>query len=74
MVAALTVVAGSVNRRHAAELYRQNLLLEEREQDPREQSVRDHLTGVFNRRYLEETLHGELRRAARDGRHGASVA
>ena len=33
----------------------------------REQSVRDHLTGVFNRRYMEETLERELRRASRKG-------
>jgi diguanylate cyclase (GGDEF)-like protein/PAS domain S-box-containing protein len=31
----------------------------------REQSVRDHLTGVYNRRYMEETLERELRRASR---------
>jgi diguanylate cyclase (GGDEF)-like protein/PAS domain S-box-containing protein len=31
----------------------------------REQSLRDHLTGLFNRRYLEETLNRELLRAAR---------
>jgi diguanylate cyclase (GGDEF)-like protein/PAS domain S-box-containing protein len=31
----------------------------------REQSVRDHLTGLFNRRYMEETLERELRRALR---------
>src|SRR5512142_566410 len=31
----------------------------------REQSVRDHLTGLFNRRYLEETLERELLRAIR---------
>jgi diguanylate cyclase (GGDEF)-like protein/PAS domain S-box-containing protein len=31
----------------------------------REQSVRDHLTGLFNRRYMEETLDRELLRAAR---------
>jgi len=33
----------------------------------REQSVRDHLTGVFNRRYMEETLERELFRASRKG-------
>jgi diguanylate cyclase (GGDEF)-like protein/PAS domain S-box-containing protein len=33
----------------------------------REQSVRDHLTGVFNRRYMEETLERELLRASRKG-------
>jgi diguanylate cyclase (GGDEF)-like protein/PAS domain S-box-containing protein len=31
----------------------------------REQSVRDHLTGLFNRRYLEETLEREILRASR---------
>jgi len=33
----------------------------------REQSVRDHLTNVFNRRYMEETLERELLRTARKG-------
>src|SRR5512140_3994494 len=33
----------------------------------REQSVRDHLTGLFNRRYMEETLERELLRATRKG-------
>jgi len=33
----------------------------------REQSSRDALTGLFNRRYMEETLDRELRRAAREG-------
>ena len=33
----------------------------------REQSVRDELTGLFNRRYMEETLGRELGRARREG-------
>jgi len=33
----------------------------------REQSVRDHLTGLFNRRYMEETLKREVLRASRKG-------
>lgn len=33
----------------------------------REQAVRDSLTGLFNRRYMEETFERELARAARDG-------
>jgi diguanylate cyclase (GGDEF)-like protein len=33
----------------------------------RNQSIRDPLTGLFNRRYLEETLERELRRAIRAG-------
>jgi len=32
----------------------------------REQSVRDYLTGLFNRRYMEETLDRELLRASRN--------
>ncbi len=32
-----------------------------------EQSARDHLTGLFNRRYMEETLQRELLRASRKG-------
>jgi diguanylate cyclase (GGDEF)-like protein/PAS domain S-box-containing protein len=38
----------------------------------REQSVRDHLTGLFNRRYLEETLERELHRASRN-QHPLSI-
>jgi PleD family two-component response regulator len=34
----------------------------------RGQSIRDPLTGLFNRRYLEETLERELRRAIRNKR------
>jgi diguanylate cyclase (GGDEF)-like protein len=33
----------------------------------REQSARDQLTGLFNRRYMEESLVRELRRASREG-------
>lgn len=33
----------------------------------REQSTRDYLTGLFNRRYMEETLKRELLRASRKG-------
>lgn len=34
----------------------------------RQQSIRDPLTGLFNRRYMEETLERELRRAVRHNR------
>jgi len=33
----------------------------------RSESIRDALTGLFNRRYLEETLEREIQRAARNG-------
>jgi diguanylate cyclase (GGDEF)-like protein len=42
-----------------------NLRLRER---LRNQSIRDPLTGLFNRRYLEETLERELRRSVRHAR------
>lgn len=32
----------------------------------REEAIRDHLTGLFNRRYLQETLEREISRAMRD--------
>jgi diguanylate cyclase (GGDEF)-like protein len=35
----------------------------------REQAVRDPLTGLFNRRYMEEMLHQELARASRRNKH-----
>jgi len=34
----------------------------------RQQSIRDALTGLFNRRYMEETLERELRRAKRENK------
>ncbi|MAL98097.1 MAG: hypothetical protein CL583_06565 [Alteromonadaceae bacterium] len=40
----------------------------------RRQSVRDPLTGLFNRRYLEETFDRELARMERSGKHLAAVA
>ena len=39
----------------------------------RNQSIRDPLTGLFNRRYLEESLNRELHRAARTGRNVSLV-
>ena len=39
----------------------------------RQRSIRDPLTGLFNRRYLEETLEREIRRAARGERPVAII-
>lgn len=39
----------------------------------RNQSIRDPLTGLFNRRYLEESLNRELHRASRTGRNVSLV-
>jgi diguanylate cyclase (GGDEF)-like protein len=37
------------------------------------QSIRDPLTGLFNRRYMEESLDRELRRAARSGKSVGAI-
>ncbi len=39
----------------------------------RNQSIRDPLTGLYNRRYLEESLNRELHRANRTGRNASLV-
>ena len=60
------VVTASILRQHYLERIRlQTLLLVESEAGQRELSIRDPLTGLFNRRYLEETLTLEMIRAAR---------
>ncbi len=53
------------NIRDITERKRVQDALIESESSLREQSVRDHLTGLFNRRYMEETLNRELLRATR---------
>jgi diguanylate cyclase (GGDEF)-like protein len=65
-VAALSIVASRMDRMDLDQIVRQNAQLEESEALLREQSVRDHVSGLFNRRYLEETLERELHRAARN--------
>lgn len=53
-------------REDLEQIERQDRQLAESEALLREQSVRDPLTGLFTRRYLEETLERELRRSERD--------
>jgi diguanylate cyclase (GGDEF)-like protein/PAS domain S-box-containing protein len=53
------------NIRDITERVHAELALRKSEASLREQSVRDHLTGLFNRRYMEETLERELLRATR---------
>ncbi len=74
--AAWAVLLRDVTERHAAEqaLRAANKQLQARRAEAeqvqaalREQAIRDPLTDLFNRRYLEETLVRELARAARDG-------
>ena len=64
-VAVLSIVATLMNAKDLEQILCQNRQLEESEARLREQSVRDHVSGLFNRRYLEETLERELNRAAR---------
>jgi len=64
-VGVLSVVGNLMSTRDIRQIVRQNQRLEESEARLREQSVRDHVSGLFNRRYLEETLARELSRAER---------
>lgn len=54
----------------SASLALSNLRLRE---ELKEQAIRDPLTGLFNRRYLDETLHREISRARRAGTHVAII-
>jgi diguanylate cyclase (GGDEF)-like protein/PAS domain S-box-containing protein len=61
-------------KRNEIELHKANKLLqihtkeiENLQAELKEQAIRDPLTGLFNRRYLEETLNRELARASREG-------
>ncbi len=64
-VSVLSIVGNLMIARDLRQIVRQNRRLEESEALLREQSVRDHVSGLFNRRYLEETLQRELERAKR---------
>lgn len=64
-VSVLSIVANVVRRKDAEQIDRQTGQLTERHAQLREQSVRDPLTGLFNRRHLEEMLEQEAHRAAR---------
>lgn len=63
------VLAETISNRLALAL--SNLRLAEK---IRAQSIRDHLTGLFNRRYLEETLEREIARANRQDTMLAVIA
>ena len=61
----LGTVSNFINREDLKQIDEQTRLLLESEARLRELSVRDSLTGLFNRRYLDETLERELSRAGR---------
>ncbi len=54
-------------RRANERLYAQLTHIEALQADLRDQAIRDAMTGLFNRRFLDDTLERELARAARDG-------
>jgi diguanylate cyclase (GGDEF)-like protein len=75
-IAGCLLVLRNVTQQHQAEvklrqvnncLQQQLVEIELLQSQLREQAIRDSLTGLFNRRYLEETLSTELRRAAQEG-------
>jgi diguanylate cyclase (GGDEF)-like protein len=61
----LGIVSNVLIQQDLDQIDQQTRRLQESEAALRELSVRDPLTGLFNRRYLEETLERELRRAER---------
>jgi len=66
-VGALVVMAASLRQRYLEQIDRQTHQLIESEARLRELSIRDPLTGLFNRRYLEDSLALEMIRTARKG-------
>lgn len=59
----LGVVFNLITQQDLEQIYRQSSLLAESEARLRELSVRDSLTGLYNRRYMQEALDRELQRA-----------
>lgn len=60
------ILQNTITQRDIKKITDQNEKLEMQEIRLREQSVRDHLTNLFNRRYLEETLDREIQRSLRN--------
>ncbi|MDO9085240.1 MAG: GGDEF domain-containing protein [Anaerolineaceae bacterium] len=66
-VSILGAVSNFIHRQDLQQIDEATGLLQESEAQLRELSVRDALTGLFNRRYLEETLEREIHRVERKG-------
>ncbi len=64
-VSMLGAVSNFINRQDLKQIDETTRRLQDSEARLRELSVRDALTGLFNRRYLEETLEREIHRAER---------
>jgi diguanylate cyclase (GGDEF)-like protein len=63
--AVLSILFNVLWKRDQIQIDNQTLQLLQNEEKLRELSVRDYLTNLFNRRYLEETLKREIQRATR---------
>lgn len=61
----LSILANVIRERDLVQIDRQTSLLLQSEAQLRDLSIRDHLTTLFNRRYLDETLEREIQRATR---------
>ena len=62
------VLYGFTNKRQLTEIEKQRNQLQESEAKLKYLSIRDPLTGLFNRRYMEETFDREIHRAIRMGK------
>jgi diguanylate cyclase (GGDEF)-like protein len=65
ITSALAILSSAIMQRDIAEIEDQARQLEESKDLLRELSIRDHLTGLYNRRYLEEQLERETIRSTR---------
>lgn len=61
------ILYGFTNKRQLTEIEKQRNQLQESEAKLKHLSIRDPLTGLFNRRYMEETFDREIHRALRKG-------
>lgn len=66
-MAALGSISSYISRRQVEQIERQRNRLLDNEAQLKELSVRDSLTGLYNRRYMEERLAKEIARSLRDG-------
>jgi diguanylate cyclase (GGDEF)-like protein len=61
----ISILSNAMGQKDLKQIEDQNKQLEIDEVKLRELTIRDHLTGLFNRRYLDEILAKEVQRAAR---------
>jgi diguanylate cyclase (GGDEF)-like protein len=64
-VSVLSILSAILNHRNLEQINQLAIISNQSEARMRELSVRDHLTKLFNRRYLEESLEREIKRSLR---------